>query len=778
MILLILFCIMTAMTASAQEGRHKYEFMRNLPVYADSLIADMTYPLAWGNSDIKDFDEWKRAAQQKVFDCMLTPPPPPASGYDVKILSEEQRDGYKARKIEIRLSRYYTVPAYVLIPDGKGPFPAINVLHDHGAHLFIGKEKMIRPLACEDSTVIKDAEAWSVGYEGQFFGDYLAQHGYVVFSADAPMWGERGQKEGPRRDRYDMIAGNMMMYGIDLSAYMTYDDIAGTEFLATMPEVDANHIGCTGWSMGGYRAWMLSALSDRIKAGASVCWMATTDEQMSFKYSRTENGGFANCYPGLRRWLDYPHVASIACPKPMLFINGSQDKLFPVPSVEKAFKIMHNTWNSQGADNKLETELWDMPHSCGKKSQKRVLDFFDKHLKDQHLIDAAHTNSPVINMADGVIDTTNYETAGLVTTPGIKTVTIFKAGEQTDHYANGVVMTAFKGKLYCMWQSSPKDEDSDDTWVAYSISSDDGNTWSKPKPLALPTKDYYCTSGGWLVRGDTLTAFIDTWQKGLEPRGGKTSYITSIDGQTWNQMQPVRMADGNVMEGVLEQDPYTLPDGRLVGAAHFMPGLHVCPVFTDDPRGVSGWRKGQFEAEDLGKSSREIEPSQYMQPDGTIVMLFRDQTSSFRKLASISTDRGETWTSPTLTNFPDGRTKQCAGNLPTSAAYMVSCPANGKRRWPLVLQLSDDGRTFDKAILLRSGSADDLPPRRYEGRYKTLGYSYPKATIWKNHLYICYSTNKEDVECTIVPLALLVKPSFKKMRMCLFWHILIDSYFT
>ena len=39
------------------QKRDKYEFMRNLPVYADSLIADFDYPLAWGNSDIKDFDE-------------------------------------------------------------------------------------------------------------------------------------------------------------------------------------------------------------------------------------------------------------------------------------------------------------------------------------------------------------------------------------------------------------------------------------------------------------------------------------------------------------------------------------------------------------------------------------------------------------------------------------------------------------------------------------------------------------------------------------------------
>ena len=374
-----LLCLLLAMTVSAQK-RERYEFMRNLPVYADSLIADLTYPLAWGHSDIRDFDVWKQVAREKVFDCMLTPPPMPTNGIEAKVLFEEQRNGYKAQKLEIRLSRYYTVPAYVLIPDGEGPFPAVNVLHDHGGHLFIGKEKVIRPLACEDSVVIRDAEAWLSGYEGQYFGDYLAQHGYVVFASDVPMWGERGQKEGPRREKYDMIAGNMMMYGIDLSAYMTYDDLRATDYLASMPEVDAKRIGCTGWSMGAYRAWMLSALSDRIKVGAAVCWMVTTDEQLSFRYSRTENGGFANCLPGLRRWLDYPHIASIACPKPMLFINGTQDKLFPVAGAKNAFDIMHDVWDSQGAGDRLETELWEMPHSCPIRAQQRVLEFFQKHL--------------------------------------------------------------------------------------------------------------------------------------------------------------------------------------------------------------------------------------------------------------------------------------------------------------------------------------------------------------------------------------------------------------
>ena len=374
-----LLLLLVATTLWAQQ-RERYEFRRNLPVYADSLLADLTYPLAWGNSDITDFSEWRRVARQKVFDCMLSAPPKAVDAYRAEVVYEEQRDGYRARKLYLHLSRYYSVPAYLLIPDGKGPFPAVNVLHDHGAHLFIGKEKVVRPLACEDSTVVKDADEWLSGYDGQYFGDYLAQQGYVVLATDAPMWGERGQQEGPRRDKYDMIAGNMMMYGIDLSAYMTYDDLSATEWLAGQPEVDAQRIGCTGWSMGAYRAWMLAALSDHIKASASVCWMVTTDEQLSFKYKRTENGGFANCLPGLRRWLDYPHIASIACPKAMLFINGSQDKLFPVAGVEKAFRTMHDVWQSQGADRLLETELWDMPHACPVKAQQCVAAFFKKHL--------------------------------------------------------------------------------------------------------------------------------------------------------------------------------------------------------------------------------------------------------------------------------------------------------------------------------------------------------------------------------------------------------------
>lgn len=374
------------------QKREKYEWQGEIPTYVETLKKELTYPMAWGNSPIKNFKKWKKTARAKVFECMMTPPKA-AAAWDMEVLGEEQRDGYKAQKIAFNINAYSRITAYLLIPDGKGPFPTVNALHDHGAHLFIGKEKMIRPFftpeekksptkqaLCQE--ILDDADAWVRQlYDNQYVGDYLAKHGYVVFSADAPMWGERGRKEGVDRNKYDLIAGNMMMLGRDLSAFMTYDDISSTEFLASLPMVDAKRIGCVGCSMGAYRSWMLSALSDRIKVGASICWMITTDAQLTRRFGRKENGGFANCIPGLRQYLDYPHIASLACPKPMLFINGTKDKLFPVPGVKDAFTEMYKVWKSQGADNLLDTELWEIPHSCGLKAQEKMLEFLDKNLK-------------------------------------------------------------------------------------------------------------------------------------------------------------------------------------------------------------------------------------------------------------------------------------------------------------------------------------------------------------------------------------------------------------
>lgn len=377
--LFIFIFALISLNSSAQEDVQKYMFDGELPVCLNEMQKELTYPMAWGNSDISQFDLWRSAARDVLRREMLLPPKP-AAAYDMKVVAEEKRKGYRARKIHFNLDAYSRVEAYELVPDGKGPFPAVLLLHDHGGHFSIGKEKMIRPFAVADS-VVKDADGWCERcYGKQYVGDFLASKGFVVLAVDAPFWGDRGVKGGTTWDWYKYIAGNFMMTGRNISAWMNFDDVYSADFFASLPEVDADRLSCMGFSMGAYRSWMLSALTDKVKLGVAVCWMHTTEYQINRQYGLKRHEEWANLIPGIRRYMDYPHIASIACPKPMLFINGSKDKLFPTVSVEKAFAEMHKVWRSQGADDKLETEIWDMPHYCGPEVQKRILEFLKKNL--------------------------------------------------------------------------------------------------------------------------------------------------------------------------------------------------------------------------------------------------------------------------------------------------------------------------------------------------------------------------------------------------------------
>ncbi|MCD8030698.1 MAG: prolyl oligopeptidase family serine peptidase [Bacteroides sp.] len=352
-----------------------------MPVYYEQLREQLTFPMAWGRSDTKDFDIWKENARAVVWQCMENILPAPES-YDVEMIASEKREGYEARKIVFTLSGFSRVPAYLLVPEGEGPFPAVLMLHDHGAHFSIGKEKMVKPFGVKEE-VLKDAEEWAVKcYDGQFTGDYFAANGYVVLAVDALLWGERGRKEGADYDAQQALASNFLQMGTSWGGVIATDDVRSAEFLASLPFVDPDRIGAAGFSMGAHRAWMTAALSDRIQTTAAICWMNTTDHLMTLTNNQNKGGSaYSMIIPGLRRYLDYPHVASIACPKPMLLFNGIHDKLFPVEGVEDAYRDMRQVWESQNAREKLVTRLWDEKHFFSKEMQKETLLFFDRFFR-------------------------------------------------------------------------------------------------------------------------------------------------------------------------------------------------------------------------------------------------------------------------------------------------------------------------------------------------------------------------------------------------------------
>jgi dienelactone hydrolase len=351
-----------------------------LPVFYERLVERLSFPYSWqewSKRNGPDFDRWRNETHARVLSRFLAPPP--AVPFDPRIIGSRKRTGYTSYKVVFNLTGDSRVLAYLLVPDGAGPHPAVLLLHDHGAEFRIGKEKIVEPWAVPVEESLLSRQWVDKMYGGRFLGDYLAARGYVCLAYDALNWSDRG---GAGFDGQQVLAANLLHFGLSYAGLIAYEDLRGAEFLASRPDVDNRRIAAMGLSLGSFRAWQVTAMSDHIAVGVCACWMATVKGLMVPGNNQTRgSSAFTMTHPGIFNDLDYPDVASLACPKPMLFFAGEQDTLFPVPSVKDAYDKMRQVWESQGAGDKLVTRLVPGGHTFNATMQDEAFDWMDKYLR-------------------------------------------------------------------------------------------------------------------------------------------------------------------------------------------------------------------------------------------------------------------------------------------------------------------------------------------------------------------------------------------------------------
>lgn len=367
----------TAVQASSVTYQKEGITENNLPVFYPQLKKQMTYQSSWLAGQYTDFTQWKSDSRKILRQALLTPDSTIA--FAAEKLDQQYRGSYVAEKIAFNITDESRVQGLLLTPKRKGPHPAIVLLHDHGSKFDIGKEKMIRPWG--DSAQLASAQAWSDKFfSGKFIGDELAKRGYVVLSIDALGWGDRGPMS---YEQQQALASNFFNLGRSLAGNMAYEDMRTVDFMATMPSVDRQRIGALGFSMGAYRAWQLAALSDKVAATAAISWFGSYQGLMTPGNNVLRGqSAFYMLHPGIANKLDFPDIASLAAPKPMLLFNGGKDKLFPSEAVEQAYSKVHAIWRSQNAESRLITRSWPtLGHVFYQEQQDVVFPWLDRWLK-------------------------------------------------------------------------------------------------------------------------------------------------------------------------------------------------------------------------------------------------------------------------------------------------------------------------------------------------------------------------------------------------------------
>ena len=172
-----------------------------------------------------------------------------------------------------------------------------------------------------------------------------------------------------------------MQFGLTLAGVIAAEDAQLVRWLARHPAVDARRVGVLGFSFGGYRAWQAAALCPEVAAGVAASWMGRLGDLMRPGGNQLRGqSAFAMLHPALGGRLDYPDVAGLAAPRPMLFLSGRHDRHFPAEVAEAAFGDLRRIWRAAGAGSALGTEITDGAHVFTLAQQARAVAFLERSL--------------------------------------------------------------------------------------------------------------------------------------------------------------------------------------------------------------------------------------------------------------------------------------------------------------------------------------------------------------------------------------------------------------
>ncbi len=265
-------------------------------------------------------------------------PMPPKTPLHPRVYGKVARDGYTIEKVVLESLPGFVIAGNLYRPAGpttKRP----GILSPHGHY--------------EEGRVHPDVQARCIG---------LARLGAVVF--DYEMVGYNDTKPFGHaflNDRLDL-------WGLSLPTLQTWNSLRALDWLASLPDVDAARLGCTGESGGSTQTFLLTAIDSRIAVSAPVVMVS----------ERFQGGCVCENASGLRLGTDNVEIAALTAPRPMILVGATGD--WTSNNLTKVFPAIRGVYEKVGRASDLEAFLFDFPHNYNQTSRNAVYPFFGRRL--------------------------------------------------------------------------------------------------------------------------------------------------------------------------------------------------------------------------------------------------------------------------------------------------------------------------------------------------------------------------------------------------------------
>ena len=315
--------------------------------YTQHLMREGEYArkALWSKASRKSVDEWRESSVQyrKMFadevigrfEIDRLPPNP----HSRKVYDEPKYTGY-----EVVLDVFQDVIAYgiLLVPkDIKQGEQRPVVVCQHGLEG--------RPQDVADPKINNPAY--------NQFANRLAERGFITFSPQNPYI---------FRDRFRTLQRKSNPLRKTLFSTIVPQHQQITDWLASLPNVDAKRIGFYGLSYGGKSAMRIPALVDRYCL--SICsadfneWIWKNTSTRS-SYSYIGSGEYEIFEFDLGNTFNYAEMAGLICPRPFMVERGHHDGVAPDEWVAYEFAKVRLLYSDLKIPERTTIEFFDGPHT-------------------------------------------------------------------------------------------------------------------------------------------------------------------------------------------------------------------------------------------------------------------------------------------------------------------------------------------------------------------------------------------------------------------------------
>lgn len=214
--------------------------------------------------------------------------------------------------------------------------------------------------------------------------DHLCRRGYVVIAPEHFVSGHRIPPEGP----YE--TGRFYEKHPEWTAVgkFTYEHSIAIDVLQTLKEVDADHIGALGHSLGGHGTIFLAAYDERIKAAACNCGASFFRHNPRVEAWARDHWYvyFKHIRPGLLEHklppIDFHEIIALIAPRAFLDLSGLNDGI-PGTQRQRVLMLMRimDVYELEKAPQNFAFYVHGRGHSVAHESRQLIYGWMDAHLK-------------------------------------------------------------------------------------------------------------------------------------------------------------------------------------------------------------------------------------------------------------------------------------------------------------------------------------------------------------------------------------------------------------